>query len=114
MTPVPIGRLYCGTQTVTSVPSGAARPPIVKLPTKTWGGILLSIPGKITGTGVGAGSVAVGVKVGVGTGVFVGVGINVAVGTGVAVPSRSTSEAQADKINNNTEMTKKATASFSK
>ena len=55
------------------MPSGAGSPPIVIVPTKTWGNSLLSRSGSDVGMGVGLGAgVGVGMEVGVGAGLAVG------------------------------------------
>lgn len=87
---MPTGLMNSETQIATSVPSGAAAPLIVTLPTKTWGSSLESLSGSGTGPGVGVGvgegvGVGVGVAVGTGVGVAVGLGVGVGVGIGVAV-----------------------------
>ena len=60
------------------MPSGAGSPPIVIVPTKTWGNSLLSRSGSGVGMGVGVGT-------GIGVGIEVGVGAGVAVGSEVAI-----------------------------
>lgn len=91
--PVPTGASKSVTQTVTSVPSGAATLSMVTSPTKTCGNSLPSLAGNGTGVGVGVGvggcvgvGVAVGAGVGVGAGIVgVGAGVGVGVGAGVGV-----------------------------